>query len=391
MIKPKSRGWQWSALVAIAFVAGAACGGNTSSSGTAGKTIKIGFVYPLSGTAAIYGQRAKEAAAIALDEVNAPGYLPNGMKIDALFEDSKADPQAAVSAGQLLAERDNVDVLVPDTSSDTLAMLPLGPEYKIPLVNALASARQITQQGNKYIFRIIPTETQQNLFLADYLSKSLDKPSVVIGYETSDQGVGQMQAFSAQWTKDGGRVLDTVGWDPNTTDFSSLATRLISKHPQLIYAATAITPMVELVKALQEQGNQATVTSTVWLAYPTFEQLAGTAANGHIRLLFWMASTDPSAGAQTVNFTKKFEQRYGKEPDYNHAQVYDTIKLIADAIKRGGHDRASILAALRATKNYQGLMGPITFDQSGQVVLTPKSMTIIKTVDGKAVVLKQNP
>jgi branched-chain amino acid transport system substrate-binding protein len=359
----------------------------------AGQTIKIGFVYCLSGPCASFGLKAKEAAEIALEEVNAPGNLPDGIEIEALFEDSEFSAQESVNAGRKLIERDEVDVLVPDSSTDTLAVLVLGDQYEIPIVNSLASAVKITESGSDYIFRLIAHEVQQNIFLADFLVNYFGPLPALVGHETTEQGMGQAAAFKEQYTENGGEIIDTISFDPNTPDFSSYATRMIGEEPEMIYLATAITPMVKVCKALEEQGNTAHVVDTVWTAYPTFEELAGSAADGHIRLVFWLPTTDPSLGSElTVSFTERFQEKFDKLPDYNHAQIYDVIKLVADAVKRGGRDRPTMLRALRETDNFQGgVMGPISFQSNGQVELTPDTFTIIRTYEGEVEVLPFNP
>ena len=65
---------------------------NTAASGDA---LKIGFIGPLTGGAAVYGTAAKNGAQIAIDEINALG---GSVKFEMQFEDDEHDAEKSVNA-----------------------------------------------------------------------------------------------------------------------------------------------------------------------------------------------------------------------------------------------------------------------------------------------------
>jgi branched-chain amino acid transport system substrate-binding protein len=66
----------------------------------------------------------------------------------------------------------------------------------------------------------------------------------------------------------------------------------------------------------------------------------------------------PTAKAFADAYKKKFSQ----DPGPYSALSYDGMDLLADAIKRAGSvDKAKIIAALHATKDFKGISGPVTF------------------------------
>ena len=78
--------------------------GNASDSGTAeggasaeGGVFKIGGIGPVTGAAAVYGQAVKNAAQLAVDEINAAGGI-NGAQIEFNFQDDEHDAEKAVNA-----------------------------------------------------------------------------------------------------------------------------------------------------------------------------------------------------------------------------------------------------------------------------------------------------
>ena len=70
-------------------------------------------------------------------------------------------------------------------------------------------------------------------------------------------------------------------------------------------------------------------------------------------------STDP----KVVEFVKAYRAKYNNDPDAMVALGYDSLKLLADAMKRAGTtDPAKVTEAIAATKDFQGVTGKITLD-----------------------------
>jgi len=71
------------------------------------------------------------------------------------------------------------------------------------------------------------------------------------------------------------------------------------------------------------------------------------------------------------------------------ANSYDVVMLAAAAAEKAGkNDRAAINEALAQMGTYQGVSGPITFDENGDVV---KPLNIVIVKDGKLVTAPQQP
>jgi branched-chain amino acid transport system substrate-binding protein len=69
-----------------------------------------------------------------------------------------------------------------------------------------------------------------------------------------------------------------------------------------------------------------------------------------------------------ATFVKSFEAKYGPVSSYGPL-AYEAANIILEAIKKVGKpDRAAIRDAVRATKEYKGILGiPLTFDDKGDV------------------------
>ena len=62
--------------------------------------------------------------------------------------------------------------------------------------------------------------------------------------------------------------------------------------------------------------------------------------------------------------------KYGKDSDLYGPYFYDSVKLYAEAIKRGRYTKEGIIKGLKEIKDFQGVVGKMGFDQ-GNVVLLP--------------------
>lgn len=68
-----------------------------------GASFKIGGIGPVTGAAAVYGQAVKNAAQLAVDEINAAGGV-NGATIEFNFQDDEHDAEKAVNAYNTLKD-----------------------------------------------------------------------------------------------------------------------------------------------------------------------------------------------------------------------------------------------------------------------------------------------
>ena len=91
------------------------------------------------------------------------------------------------------------------------------------------------------------------------------------------------------------------------------------------------------------------------------------------------SSTTPSSDPAVQKFVEAYKAKYkGANPDWFAANSYDVIMLAAQAAKNAGkNDRTAINDALGKIGTYQGISGPITFDENGDVV-KPLSIVIVK-------------
>ena len=166
-----------------------ACGGSSSASSSApaaepaaqtadaapgAGAIKIGGSGPLTGGAAVYGQAVKNAAEIAVAEINAKG----GQQFELQFEDDAHDPEKAVSAYGVLKDWGMQVSLATVTSSPGAAVAPSYAEDKIFAITPSGSSTAVifADPDNKSgaygnVFQMCFTDPNQGSASATYIKE----------------------------------------------------------------------------------------------------------------------------------------------------------------------------------------------------------------------------
>ncbi len=79
----------------------------------------------------------------------------------------------------------------------------------------------------------------------------------------------------------------------------------------------------------------------------------------------------------TTEFTRKYKEEYGKEPDIGSDTAYDSVMLIAKAItETKSTDPTSLKDYIRSLKSYTGGSGELSFDGAGGVTKPFKTLEV---------------
>jgi branched-chain amino acid transport system substrate-binding protein len=80
--------------------------------------------------------------------------------------------------------------------------------------------------------------------------------------------------------------------------------------------------------------------------------------------------------------------KYNEPPAAYGPYAYSATTLVMDTIEKTGPDREKIIPALRATKDYQAIVGRITFDDYGQNINPTTTKYVVQ--DGKFIDFDQS-
>ena len=174
------------------------------------KNLKIGILFPMTGDASSYGKKGEKAIQLVIKEINNKGGV-NGYNVEAIYEDSKAEPKTGVNAAQKLIFTDKVVAIVGDiVSSVTLPVSPICEKYKVVLIAPTSSAPDITNAG-EYIYRVWPSDLAEGAAIGTF-AKNKGYKNAVILHLNNDYGISISEIFKSNFESDSGKVALTSAY-----------------------------------------------------------------------------------------------------------------------------------------------------------------------------------
>lgn len=350
--------------------------------------IKIGAILSLTGAAGALGQREKESAQLAADEINAAGGV-NGSKIELVIEDTKSDPNAAVSAFNKLTTRDNVVAIFGSSlGSETLAIMPLAKKAGIPIV-APNSTLLITRQNNEWVFRSVVGDPVVVSGTLQFIKSTLNAKKVAMLYQSDAYGTGGYQEFKKIHAAQGVTFTVEEKFAISDTDLTVQLTRARGTNPEaIILWGTTPAPAIG-IKNMKQLGINVPVISGTAAVIKQNVDISEGAGDGK-----WLLAgvLDPSSPLpRQKHGVELHQQKLNKIPDLFNAIAYDGIHLLAVAFKAAGSGASSakVRDALEGIKNYEGLGGVFSFSKTDHDGTGFDSIVWLTTKDGKYVAYKK--
>lgn len=370
-------------LAALAALAAAALAAPAPA--RAQNTIRIGALYNLTGAMSSIDVPGLNGMKLAAKEINAGGGVL-GKQIELLTEDGKTDQTTNANIMSRFVSQKVVAVAGLNDTTFVLAAGPIAQKAKVPFVTAGATAPQIPEQVGDYMFMAPFGDDAQAFAIADHANKTLKaKNAWVLTDQAYDFTLTLSKFFKQRWEKLGGKVALEDIYRSGDVDFSAQITRLRSLRPapDVLFVSAIPNEAGLIVKQVRQAGIKTPVISGDGFDTPLVVDVPGKelADNVHFSTHAYVQADSPKPVVK--KFVEAYQKEYGKPPENAFAALgYDTLKLVADALKRAGAaDPQKLREALAATKGFEAVTGTIGY--SGGSRVPKKGVTIIKVAGGK--------
>lgn len=373
-------------VAAIALLALAACGGGNESSssnndsndsnGGGGKvSANIGVVSFITGAGAAYGEAITNGLNLALEEINEAGEV----EIELLIEDSAGEADQALSAAQkLMNSEDIVGLIGPTLSTEFEVVGPVADQNSIPILGTSVTAEGIPQIGD-YVFRNSIPETLAIPASVEKAAESVDAKTVALLYGNDD--VFTKAGYDAMKTAAedlGLEILTTETFQLGQNDYKAQLSKIKQADPDLVLASALYNEGAVIMKQARSMGIDVPFVGGNGFNSPQVIEIAGDDADGLVVATPWFTDKEDD---KVQEFVDKYSEEFGKKPDQFAAQAYDGLYMMADALKRAGEaDGDKLREALLETQDFEGILGTMSFDEEGDIVMDPIVLTI---KDGK--------
>ncbi|MCB0168589.1 MAG: ABC transporter substrate-binding protein [Anaerolineae bacterium] len=368
------------------------CGGatptpSTSTSDTSGEAasdepINIGGGFALTGDESALDLPAANGAQLAAKEINAAGGVL-GRPVDLIVHDSQYKMDVTAQIAKQFVEQDGVVAVIGFTDTDSV--LAAGPTIQaagLPFITAGATSPKIPTQVGDEMFLACFGDNVQAAAGAEYGFNNFGKNAYLLW----DKGVEYTTLlggyFKDRFSELGGTIVLEDQYDDDATDFSAQIAKIkaLPEQPDFYFISAMPYNVGPVIKQFRDAGLTGPIVGGDGYDTPDLLSVAGPAAENVYFTTH--ALIDATGGTDGIKkFIADYNKEYGHDPENAFAALgYDTMYLIADAIKRAGStDAAAIKKAIEETKDYAGITGSITFGDSH---IPQKGVTIIAVKDG---------
>ena len=346
------------------------------ATGALADEIKVGIMVPTTGSEATYGKDMENAVKLAVEEINAKGGVL-GMTFTTTTGDAACDPQQAVSAASKLVSSEVTGVVGGYCSGATLPTLKIYGDAGVPFVICASNSTKLIAANPGNAMMINSTGYDQ-VATATSLFTDLKIEKLAIIHQGDAYSEDLARLTKEKWEEMGKEVVAYEVVNKGEQDHSSLVTRIKSKGPDAVFWTAYYADGSLVIKQLRQAGFMKTIAVGDGSNSPKLIEIAGQAAEGVFCFSNPTVEYLPAAKA----FTEAYQKAFGQDPGPYSALSYDGMYLLADAIKRAGStDKAAIVKALKETKDFNGIAGPISFTDKNTLARSNFVTLVVK--DGK--------
>ena len=328
-------------------------------------TSKVGAIMGFTGAGSFYSKDVKQGMDLALEEIN-----KEGESFEIIYEDSKTDAKEAVTAYNKLKNINNVDAMISLFSVTSVPLVPLANEDKMPLIVSITSAEDIGK--NPYVLQYyLKAEDYAYPIAESVIKEGFDK--VAIMHSQEDFGKSVSDKFTEKFNSLGGKVVIVEPFNMYETDYNTQLLKIKESGAQAIIFAGFKPHYVNALKQLTEMN----------IKLPFFEMSPNTM---YPAILKETGKSSENVTAVSLDFpitknsvfTKKYKEKYGKEPSVAASLGYDMVKLISKAKEKNTSD--NLVDQIISLKQYNGLNGLVEISNEGECNFP---LNIVRVIDGK--------
>lgn len=346
-------------LVALVLAAGA-----SALSARAAEPVTLGWVGPLSPPGNFSGgQEMQWAVQLEVDEINKAGGLL-GRPLKVVYEDTKGQPAEGGAAAVRLISRDNVAAIFGEFhSSVALAEVDIAHRQGVPWVGTDVWADKLTALQYPEVFRLSPANSLVYVKVADWMVARGFKHVAIIAENTDFGQDGAKVVSDILKQKNIDQKMVTI--DLNQQDFTPALLRLMNEgeKPDIIQLVVAGQAQYQIVKQACQLGFAPTAKTRMLGSTGLLQKEVWEVDGDCAKYLLVVNIATPKSrwNDKAKAFAAAFEKKYDRAPTGVAMEAYDTLGVLAAAIRKAGSaERQDIIRELEQI-SYVGVNGTYSF------------------------------
>ncbi|QGG47010.1 ABC transporter substrate-binding protein [Heliorestis convoluta] len=286
--------------------------------------IQLGVALELSGQISPWGQAAFKGLQMAIDEVNDQGGI-KGRYIQTHTADASDAEGLSVFAREAV-NRNLVAIIGPMTPSK--AELLAQKNLSLPLFSL--STHPSTPTFGDNIYQGSYDDRQQGSAAAHFASSYWGERAVMVVEEKSAYGQALAQSFRQTYEKAGGTIVNTLYYQRDQQDFSTLLSNILNGQPQVIY----LPGYAKESAAFLQQARQVGIALPI-LGGDSLEEMARSLlqeSRNQVRWGLFYITPNFLPTEEGKTFEKAYKARYHEEPHPIALWAYDATKGLLKAL-----------------------------------------------------------
>lgn len=360
--------------------------------------ITVGLVLELTGPAGEYGQASAKSVEMAFRDLNEAGGVA-GCTLKTDTRDSQTQANVAVDAATQLVQVEKVPAIIGGVISPMSIpiLTSVTAPAKVLQVSPASSSPTLTALGREgktggVFFRTITSDALQGVAAAQFaIDRGFKKIAII--HQNNDFGVNMVKEFSDPFTAMGGTVVSVTAYNGKQSSYAAEVTAAMAAGE--IDALYLVADPVDGATIARTWISQGGVQKFLLNDGMNSEDFINAVGKEYLGEAFGTSSgTDPTAS--TEYFNANYKDFSGIDPAAPAAdRSYDAGALVGLAIAiAGGPDREKLPGALRAAVDpagepihagkeefaralaliaegkpirYEGVIGPVHFDDYGDI------------------------
>jgi len=371
------------------LLAGAAVAMMAAGTAQAQDKVKVGIVLTLTTPASIIGKQMKAAYEVAYDHL---GGKIAGKDLELIFEDDTLKPNIGKQKTEKLIKRDKVDFLTGYIWSHVLgASAPVGLKAGKIVISANAGHSAFAgKRCHKNFFNAAWENSQTPMAMGELLNQKNVKSLYVLSL---NYAAGKQMVTGVERTFKG-KIVGKDLVPLSHKDWSAEIAKVKAANPEGVfvfypgswgpafftqYKQAGLAGRIPLYNVFSIDGAN----------LPRFQKAKMDHLVGMINTSYWAPDLDNAANKKFVaDFRKKYNNEY---PAHYAAQAYDSLMMIAAAVKNTGGDpkNTDAISAEMKKANFASVRGPFKFGHNNFPIQNFYSREVVKDSEGTWVLNKR--
>ncbi len=349
---------------------------------------KVGAVFSVTGRTSFLGEPEKKTAVMIAEAINKVGGI-NGHPLELVIYDDESDETKAVLAVKRLLKKDKVPVIIgPSLSGNTLAVVKVMNDAKVPLVSCAASNKIVTPVVDRHwIFKVPQSDTHAVEKIYDYLLKNGINKIAIMSVSTGFGASGREELLRLA-PQVGIEILADERYGPKDTDITAQLTRIRGTDAQAIVNWSVGPTQVLAVKNWHDLGMTKIpfYQSHGFGSRKNIKLAAGAAEGvlcplGRVNIPDLVPADHPQKKIIEI-YNKAYQEKYSEPVSSFGGHGWDALNLVIDALKAVGPDSAKIRDYIETRTNFIGQHGVFNFSPTDHNGLTKEAFEMVVVKDG---------